>query len=185
MTDLAALTVPGGWQVILADPPWSFASNSAERPGRNARRHYPCMPVWAISDLPVKEIAARDALLLLWATVPFAAEAVSVAEARGFRYVSQAVWVKARIGTGFWARNRHEPLLICRRGRFPCPPGGLFADSVHAEPAREHSRKPDFVHRAVEARLPQETRRLELFARAGRPGWAVWGNDVERFGVEA
>jgi hypothetical protein len=31
---------PGGWRVILADPPWRFKSNSERVPGRNPMRHY-------------------------------------------------------------------------------------------------------------------------------------------------
>lgn len=173
-------TAPGGWQVILADPPWAFASNSVAKPGRNARRHYPTMPVEAIAALPMREIAAPAALLLMWVTVPFAHRADEVVRAWGFRTKSQVVWVKSRIATGYWARNRHELLVIATRGRFPCPRPALFPDSVIVAPTREHSRKPDAIHAVVDARLP-DARRIELFARQPRPGWVCWGNDTARF----
>ena len=46
------------FDVILADPPWSFSGNSAARPGRNVRRHYPTMTVAEVAAMPVREIAA-------------------------------------------------------------------------------------------------------------------------------
>lgn len=167
----------GPFDVIYADPPWRFASNSEAKPGRNARRHYPTMTVAEIAALPVREIAARDALLLMWVTVPLADRAPEVMRAWGFRYVSQVVWVKSRIATGYWARNRHEPLLIGTRGRFPCPKPALFGDSVILAPTREHSRKPDEARAVLDAKLGH-LRRIELFARSAAPGWTVWGNEA-------
>ncbi len=168
------------FEVILADPPWRFASNSESRPGKNAMGHYACMKLDEIAALPVREVAARDALLLLWVTVPFVRLAFDVIDAWGFKYVSEVVWVKERIGTGFWVRNRHEPLLICKRGRFPCPKPALFPDSVIEGQQRQHSRKPDRVHEIVDDRLPG-ARKLEMFARETRPGWAAWGDETTKF----
>lgn len=174
----------GRFDVILADPPWRFAGNSEKRPGRNAFGHYPCMRLPDIMALPVKEIASKDALLLMWVTVPFAELAFDVVKAWGFKYKSQVTWQKDRIGTGYWARNRHEPVYICTRGRFPCPKPTLFSDSVIERPRQEHSRKPPDIHRAVNRALP-DARKLELFARSSSEphlrGWNVWGNQTEKF----
>lgn len=46
-------------------------------------------------------------------------------------------------------------------------------------PRREHSRKPDTLHRIIEACSPGPY--LELFAREQRPGWATWGNETGKF----
>jgi N6-adenosine-specific RNA methylase IME4 len=46
-------------------------------------------------------------------------------------------------------------------------------------PRREHSRKPDEIHDRIEALVPGPY--CELFARAPREGWDVWGNQTERF----
>ena len=172
------------YDIVLADPPWRFTSNSRERPGRNALRHYSCMSPGEIAALPVREIAARDALLYLWVTVPHLATGLDVLRAWGFRYVSGLVWVKARIGTGFWVRNRHEIVLIARRGRFPCPRPAPHPDSVIEAPQREHSRKPDALHEMIEDAFPS-ARRVELFARQRRPGWHAWGNETAKFGAAA
>ncbi|MBC7156689.1 MAG: DNA methyltransferase [Rhodobacteraceae bacterium] len=175
------MNLPAGpFDVIVADPPWRFASNSAARPGRNAMRHYPTMTVPEVMEMPVRDIAAPAALLLLWITVPHAHRADEVIRAWGFTPKSQVVWIKNRIGTGYWARNRHELLHLATRGRFPCPRPALFADSVITGQQREHSRKPDAVFDAIDTRLGG-LRRLELFSRQARPGWTAWGNEIDKF----
>ena len=168
----------GPFSVVLADPPWKFASNSKAHPGRNAMRHYQTMPTAEICALAVP--AAKDAVLLLWATSPMLPQALEVMEAWGFRYKSQAVWVKSRIATGYWARNRHELLLIGTRGRIPCPKPTLFPDSVIEAATREHSRKPDIVRERIEAAFPGLPK-LEMFARSRRDGWAAYGNEIDKF----
>lgn len=168
------------FEVVIADPPWRFASNSEKKPGRNAMGHYDCMKLDEIAALPVRDVTAKDSLLLLWTTVPFLRLALDVVDAWGFKYVSEVMWAKDRIGTGFWARNRHEPLLICKRGKFPCPKPALFPDSIISGQQREHSRKPDRLHEIVDDRLAHCSR-LEMFARESRPGWTTWGNETTKF----
>jgi N6-adenosine-specific RNA methylase IME4 len=45
-----------------------------------------------------------------------------------------------------------------------------------AERKREHSRKPERLYDVIEQCSPGP--RLELFARAERPGWSQWGNEL-------
>lgn len=188
MTDLRTLSPQqineirpfGGFQVILADPPWKFSGNSDAKPGKNVRKHYPTLTPAEISAIPVKALAARDALLLMWVTVPTAEIAMGVIRAWGFRYKSQLVWPKGRIGTGYYARNEHELVYIARRGRFPVTPPAMFPTSIVAGSRREHSRKPEWVHEKIEARFP-ELAKLELFARCQRDGWTAMGNQTDKF----
>jgi N6-adenosine-specific RNA methylase IME4 len=172
-----ALRPAGGFQIIIADPPWNFSGNSVEKPGRNARRHYQTMPLADIEALPVKAMAAKDALLLMWVTVPFAEHGFRVLRAWGFRYASQLVWPKRRIGTGYWARNQHEIVLIGRRGRFPCAAPALFPTSIVKGAQGKHSEKPAWLQEVIEARHP-EACKAELFARQPRPGWTAIGNQL-------
>lgn len=172
------------YDIILADPPWKFASNSAAKPGRNAMRHYDCMTDAEICGLPVKAWSADNALLFMWTTAPMLERSLAVPRAWGFRYKSQLVWVKDRAGTGFWARNRHEIVLICRRGKFPCPKPAPFADSVIEGEQRQHSRKPDGLQDMIDAVWPG-ARKLEMFARQMRPGWGAFGNEVTKFAEAA
>jgi N6-adenosine-specific RNA methylase IME4 len=131
--------------VILADPPWTFATYSSKGKGRSAEAHYDCMSLDEIKALPVTEWAADDAALYLWATAPHLANSLTVMSAWGFTYKSNFVWTKERIGTGYWARNRHEHLLIGARGSKVCPRFNGIApvDSVIEGQQRQHSQKPD------------------------------------------
>ncbi len=63
--------------VILADPEWRFEVWSQQTGmDRAADNHYPTTPTDAICARPVREIAADDAALLLWATVPMLPDAL-------------------------------------------------------------------------------------------------------------
>jgi N6-adenosine-specific RNA methylase IME4 len=62
-----------------------------------------------------------DAVLFLWVISPKLFESQQVIEAWGFDYRSSWVWVKDKIGLGFYARNQHELLLVAKRGNMPLP----------------------------------------------------------------
>lgn len=172
------------YDIILMDPPWKFASNSKAKPGRNAMRHYDCMRDDEIAALPVAELAKPKCLLLMWTTAPMLVRSIDIPRAWGFRYVSQLVWVKERIATGYWARNRHEIVLLYKRGAFPCARPAPFPDSVIEGQQREHSRKPDALHQMIDAAWP-DAKKLEMFSREDRPGWDHWGNETGKFGRAA
>jgi ParB-like chromosome segregation protein Spo0J len=94
------------------------------------------------------------------------------------------VWVKDKIGLGYFVRNQHELLLVATRGDMPSPSPGNRPPSVITAPRREHSRKPDEAYELIERMYP-ELPKLELFARQQRPGWAAWGNETSKFGEVA
>jgi N6-adenosine-specific RNA methylase IME4 len=50
--------------------------------------------------------------------------------------------------------------------------------ALHA-PRREHSRKPEEFYRLVESLCPGS--KVELFARAARPGWVAHGDQADLF----
>lgn len=183
----------GPWGVVLADPPWSYGLD--HRRGA-AVRHYDTQPDAWIYDLPVRDVLADDALLVMWATWPKLAEALRVVDAWGFTLKTGAAWLKTtnglhpHTGIGWWLRGCTEPILIGTRGkpRTPAdPPLGLVEERVVSlpeqepllltAPRREHSRKPTDIHRLAEA-LSADERRLELFARRPEPGWTCWGNEL-------
>lgn len=185
LSDIERMRPKGGYQIIYADPPWKFAANSAAKPSKGARRHYDTIDTNTLCGLgqSIKHLAAKDSILLMWATVPMLPQAMSVLDAWGFKYKSNLVWPKGRIATGYWVRNAHEILLIGRRGKFPCTKPALFPTSIIPGRAREHSRKPEWPAEIVEARHPSASK-LELFARASRPGWSVIGNQTRMFQPE-
>lgn len=178
--DIAAIRPHGGFPIGYADPAWNFSGNSKAKPGKNARQHYDCMSIDEICAIPVRDLMADNALLLMWVTSPFAEMAFRVVNAWGFKYKSQLTWPKNTVAHGYWARGAHEILYICRRGKFPCEMPALFPTSIIPGKAREHSRKPEWVAETVEKRFP-DMPKLELFARTARQGWTVLGNQTDKF----
>lgn len=162
-----------GYRCIAADPPWQEKGGS-----RGADKHYPLLPTSEIPRVMMQSPLwrpAKNAHLWMWATANFLKDAIFLIEALGFRYVTFGVWVKPSIGIGQYIRLRQEPLLLGVRGRLHTLDHGV--DSVIEAPRGRHSEKPEEAYRRIERVSPGP--RLEMFARAPREGWDVWGNEVE------
>lgn len=173
------MSLPEGvYNVIYADPPWSYANWSGEQnPSafQSAAHTYPTMSTDDICAMPVADHAGEDAVLFLWATSPLLPDALRVMEAWGFEYKACMVWVKNRApGLGWWVQTYHELLLIGVRGQMP--PQGR-PKSVVTAPVTEHSRKPDEFYSVIESMYPGGAY-LELFARRTRDNWVAFGNEV-------
>jgi N6-adenosine-specific RNA methylase IME4 len=122
--------------------------------------------------------AADDCVLFMWATAPYLAVAIDVLRLRGFRYVSNYVWGKDRLGTGYWNRNKHEHLLIGVKGNIPCPAPGTQWNSLIMAPVGRHSTKPECFLEMIEGYFPNLAK-IELNPRGpARPCWDCWGNEV-------
>ena len=167
----------GRFPVLLADPPWRY--EHAISTSREIENQYPTMSLDEIKALGVADITTDDAVLFLWATSPKLAESMEVVEAWGFTYRTSLVWVKDRIGMGYYARSRHELMLIATKGSIPAPGLDGRLDSVIEAPRTKHSRKPVEFYERIEAMYP-ELQKLEMFAREAREGWSVWGNQAPR-----
>jgi N6-adenosine-specific RNA methylase IME4 len=186
-----ATTLPGGkFQVIYADPPWQYDFSKVEAWG--IETHYETLPLDDIkhyrdgNGVSIQEIIAQDAVLFLWAPPPKLKEALEVMEAWGFEYKTSSVWVKDRLGLGYWWMQKAEYLLLGKRGNFPAPATKRRPVSVFEAPWRGHSRKPGLVYRMIERMccLPPayknsaEDYYLECFARGiKRPHWAAFGKE--------
>ena len=68
---------------------------------------------------------------------------------------------------------------LSRRSRASIP----AIPSCPARPRREHSRKTDEFYGLVESLCVG--RKLDHFSREPRPGWAQFGNDLDKFGDAA
>jgi N6-adenosine-specific RNA methylase IME4 len=184
---------------VYVDPPWRFRTYTPASPGNRApENHYGVMTIEGLRALPVKRIAAPDAHLFMWTTMPMLEQSFGVLHAWGFAYSSCAfVWLKLRrsfnsrqlrmvsdlagdmhTGLGLTTRKNAELCLLGRRGS----PKRLAKDvrEVIVAPVREHSRKPDEAIERIERYCPGP--RVELFARTSRAGWTSWGRDVGMFG---
>lgn len=174
----------GHYGLILCDDPWRFENYSAAGEAKNPVAHYDCMDMDALRALPVRSLAAPDAVLVMWGIWPMAAEAVDLMRHRGFTPKTGGAWGKQSktgdkiaFGTGYIYRSASEFWLL---GTIGNPP--VLSHSIRnliLAPIREHSRKPDQMHSDLMALYPGPY--CELFARQAREGWDVWGNDVGKF----
>lgn len=178
----AAVALPAGkYNVLLADPPWRY--DFVEADNRAIENQYPTLTAEEIASFcdaagrSVGDLAADEAVLFLWATNPKLTEAIDVIEGWGFQYVTNLVWVKDRIGMGYWARQRHELLLIAKRGQMSPPAESDRPDSVIEAPRGRHSAKPESVYELIERIWPNGAW-VELFSRSPREGWAAFGNQL-------
>jgi len=174
---------PGGYGVILSDPPWKFRTWSAKGDGKPCP--YDTLSIDQIAALPVGTLAARNCMLVMWTTAPFLPDSLDVLRAWGFRYSTCGSWSKLTaagepaVGTGYYWRSSSELWLVGAKGS----PGrwrGLAIPNAILDERREHSRKPSRLHDDLDRAYPGVAK-VELFARSPRPGWSVWGNETDRF----
>jgi N6-adenosine-specific RNA methylase IME4 len=163
------------FNVILADPPWRYDFSPSD--DRSVENHFPTMPLEEILALPVESLATPDAMLFLWAPPAFLHKAIEVMTAWGFAMASGMVWIKPSMGTGIYVRQRHENLLLGKRGDPITPRPGTQPDSVIEAPRGPHSEKPEQVYEVIECLYPNLSK-IELFARTRRTGWTSWGNEA-------
>lgn len=185
--DIAPLpTVDGGFQTVLADPPWRFANRTGKvAPEHKRLDRYGTMELAEIKALPVSDVTAKNAHLYLWVPNALLPEGIEVMKAWGFRYVSNVVWAKRRKdggpdgrGVGFYFRNVTEPILFGVRGSMRTLAPARSTVNMIETRKREHSRKPDEQYDLIESCSPGPY--LELFARYAREGWSAWGNESDQ-----
>ena len=169
------------YQIIYADPPWSYNDKSLHRGG--AERHYPTMTKIDLEDLPVKDIAEDNAVLFLWVTFPKIQDGLDLIKAWGFQYKTLGfVWIKKNKksdslfwGMGHWTRSNPEVCLIATKGKIKRIDPGVH--SVIEAPISKHSEKPIVARQRIEE-LMGGLSKIELFARQKYDGWDHWGNEL-------
>lgn len=185
---LVAETPPlpdGVFRCIAADPPWKLDTGPDVFGGTGEAGHdalaYEQMSLEEIKELPVSKHAADDAHLYLWTTNRYVEHAYDVARAWGFKPSVLLVWAKTPrgIGLGDAFRLTTEFILYARRGSLE--ESRIVETTWFDWPRGRHSEKPDGFYALVESVSPapyEAEDRLELFARAARPGWTAWGHEA-------
>ncbi|HEY9832536.1 MAG TPA: MT-A70 family methyltransferase [Stenomitos sp.] len=180
------------YSLIVADPPWTYLLRESDRTHRN-RTPYPNMSDEEIFNLPIGEIAAQNAYLLLWVTNNHLPLGFQCLETWGFTYKTIFTWlkvtqkstsneIKPRIGMGHYGRGCTEHFLVATKGKPKSftSLGLTNIPNVILANRTDHSRKPEefFV---IANRLGDVLggSRIELFARELREGWDAWGAEVE------
>lgn len=164
----------GVYDVLVVDPPWEYDRQPKDS-GMRGEVDYLTEPVAQLQQRTLP--ASDDAVLWLWTTNAFMAEAHTLAAAWGFTVKTILTWDKVHMGLGSWLRNVTEHCLVCVKGQ---PVVTLTNQTtLIRETRREHSRKPEAFYALVESLCPG--RKWELFARTPRAGWTQEGVEAAKF----
>jgi N6-adenosine-specific RNA methylase IME4 len=178
--------VDGQYEVIYADPPWSYNDHGCNGA---AAAHYSTMSTADIGKIPVGQLAAKDAVLFMWATYPKLPDALDLIKAWGFTFKSIAFqWVKIypsgqpRFGLGRWTRGNTEPCLLAVKGKPKRLDNAvsqlIFSEELIVAPIGRHSAKPPETRERI-LRLMGDLPAVELFAREKVPNWDCFGDQAE------
>ena len=171
------------YNIIYADPPWSFKTYSDKGKDRSPDKHYSVMSLQDIKDLPIQDIVDDNCILFMWVTFPLLKEGFEVIDDWGFTYKTVAFnWVKKNKktnswfwGLGYWTRANAELCLLATKGTIKRQSASVH--QVIDTPIERHSKKPDIVRDKI-VELLGDLPRIELFARESAKGWDSWGNEV-------
>lgn len=169
------------YNVILADPPWSYGGSDTPH-GSKSTDHYPSMQYSELKALDVKPLCAEECILFMWTTGPKLNFAIELGESWGFKYRQVAfVWDKVNPCCGNYTITQCEFVLVFKleKGRLP-KRSKTNVRQLITEKKREHSRKPEYVQDMLDLMYPT-AKKIELFARRTRDGWDAWGNETTKF----
>jgi N6-adenosine-specific RNA methylase IME4 len=179
------------YQIILADPPWSYYNDSTAKSDcttvKGMRRPpYSVMSSKDIMELPVNDIADDNAILFIWTTDYHLARCIEVINSWGFEYktVGFAWQKKTKAGKpvcfmgAYTMKSGIELCLLATKGKRAHKYVQKHNVRALVESERQkHSKKPDEVRDRI-VDLVGDLPRIELFARNTTDGWDVWGNEV-------
>lgn len=171
----------GKYHCIVVDPPWPIEKIIREERPNQVGFDYPTMSVEELLEWPVvRECAAEDCHLYLWATHKYLPSAFEIARAWGFKYQCLMTWVKNVGFTPFSWMYSTEHVLFCTKGNLELLKMGLRLD-FNAK-VREHSRKPEEFYRLVTK--ASTSPRIDVFSRERRDGFEQYGNEMAKFACE-
>ena len=165
------------YDVLLVDPPWQAGFKGLRKWKSEITDKYQTLSLSEIRDMDVSSLAKKDSSLFLWCTHTTLPDALSIMSKWGFKYHCTLTWDK---GSGFSVAGFHRRTEFCiygYRGKMNINKRGKFIPTLMVEKRTVHSRKPTILYSFIEQSFPSD--RLELFARRKRPGWDVWGNEVD------
>jgi site-specific DNA-methyltransferase (adenine-specific) len=173
------------YQIIYADPPWSYYNDSNAEPNcttiKGMRRPpYAVMSSESIKSLNVSDISAENCILFIWTTDYHLGKCLEVIRSWGFDYKTIGfVWNKKCCFMGAYTmKSGIELCLLATKGR-----------EIHKLVKKHNIRSLVEVKRTTHSKKPKEVRirivelmgnlpRIELFARQKTDGWDVWGDEV-------
>ena len=181
------------YKIIYCDPPWSFYNDSDSYFNKTTKvgmrkPPYNVLSTKNIMELPVKEIAEDDSILLIWTTDYHLEKCLKVINEWGYTYKTVGF---------YWAKKTKSNTPVCFMGAYTMKSGiemcllatrGKNAHKLVKEhnirglvesQREEHSKKPDEIRKRIE-KLFGNVSRIELFATKKVDGWKCLGYNINK-----
>ena len=180
------------YQIILADPAWSYYNDSDSYFNKTTnvgfrKPPYKVLSTKNIKALPIKKITDENCILFIWTTDYHLNKCLEVIKEWGFEYKT----------VGFvWAKKTKSNKPVCFMGAYTMKSGielcllATKGKNAHKlvkkhniralieSQRKKHSEKPDEIKERI-IELLGNLPRIELFARQKTKGWDVWGNEIK------
>lgn len=182
----------GPYDLVLVDLPLNWIAYSRKGEERSPQAHYATLDVPALVTLlrpMLRAMMAKNCVAAWWVFGPCLPDSLDIFRKVGFTYKGELLTGRkpGAFGLGKTTRKRYENMWYGSRGKGLPVDNHAIDQEIFAEedlpvvieaPRSIHSEKPDEAYFALE-RLYGDVRRLELFARKPRPGWTVWGDEID------
>jgi N6-adenosine-specific RNA methylase IME4 len=171
------------WRTVVADPPWrpEMSVVNGGAPKASPQHHYDTMSLDEIKALRPR--LAKQAHLYIWCLTPHVDWGFEVCRAWGGQPITLLTWRKPGLGAGRFRCNTEHVVVgrVGPRAGNPFGQGGRYAQATEGTvfdwPRGSHSEKPHELYALAERLSPAP--RLDMYARRPRPGWAVFGDQIE------
>lgn len=171
----------GSWSVVMVDLPIKFNDEGIRGSSSN---NYETMSLQdcklgIINGKDVRDLFSNDCIIFAWFQASTIFYARDILESWGFDPITNMVWDKDTSRTGTWLDNRHEHLVIARRGTIPIP-AERIQSIIKARPeTRIHSKKPIVFYQLIEKMYPLR-KYLDLFSRYKyNENWTCFGDQFK------
>lgn len=171
------------YELIYPDLPWYYTGGNRHRKLKIDPK-YPTMKFNEMAALPIRDIAADDCALAMWATGPKMEEAIQLINIWKFQFITVLfIWIKTNrlentlnYKPAYWTMPNAEYLLLAKIGH----PQRVREDikQIVFAPIAGHSAKPPIFRQKL-VNLFGDVSRIELFARTETPGWDAVGNEID------
>lgn len=176
------------FSVLMIDPPWLKKKGGLRktRPNQGRNLDYETMSIDKIFELLDNEIfnnTTENHAVFMWTIEQYLNDCDKYMEQRGYRRHCRFIWDKTNgVAPAFTVRYSHEYLIWYYKYKMipiAKEQQGKFM-TVFSEKTREHSRKPNYAYKMVEALYPNENK-IDVFSREKREGWGQFGNQTNHF----
>lgn len=167
------------YDVIVVDPPWMVKKLTHRTRPNQVNMDYSTLSIEDIKELPINNISTSNSWLFLWTTQKFLFSALSILEKWEFKHLLTMAWKKTYgISEGmplFGFRWNCEFILVGYKTKPKLWASKKLIPACFEAPNIKHSKKPDKFYELI---YSLGNTHIDIFARASRFGWDVWGDEV-------